>query len=138
MEWWGWVAWALSVSAGAYGAWRSWRTDRSLKLLGKKWEFVPDGAQQDMYLLANRMPRTARNIEVAGPMGKMIDRYPETDRLDLGPNEEATLYIFTSYDHEPGPMVVTWSHRRNGHGKRRTWRGHLPSPIAPSPFQREK
>jgi hypothetical protein len=72
MEWWGGVAWTLFVSAGAYGAWRSWRTDRSLKLLGKKWEFVPDGAHQDMYLLANRMPRTARNIEVTGPMGKMV------------------------------------------------------------------
>ena len=133
MEWWGWVTWAVALGGGLYGAWRSWRTDRSLKLLGKKWELVPQANDQSMYLLANRMPRRAYDVKVSGPAGRIIMWHPD-GTVNLEPNGEHLYTIITTYNHDLGPMTVTWNRRASLRGTPCVWSGHLPAPVAPDPF----
>lgn len=116
---------SLGVLFGAYGAWRAWRTDRSLKILGKKWEIIPHG--RDKYLFRNLQPRIVYGVEISGPDGHVIDILGGNGEYGLKPNETLQVMVRLLYRPDFGPLDVTWHCRADCSDDPRIWSGHLPA-----------
>ncbi len=116
---------SLGAIFGGYGAWRAWRTDRTLKLLGNKWEIEPH--DRNMYLLRNKQPRTVYGVTASGPEGHIIELLGDEDDDGLKPNEAMQTLVLITYIHKVGPIDVTWHHRPDCSDAPKLWSGHLPA-----------
>ncbi|MFJ2544399.1 hypothetical protein [Microbacterium sp. NPDC087589] len=122
MEWFAVVTGALGILFGGYGAWRAWRTDRTQKLLGKRWEI--EARSKDEYLFHNRQPRTVYRPRIEGPSGHIV--MADESVSVVRPNEALSAYVLITYNHDQGPMKVSWHHRPDLKDKPKTQRLYLP------------
>ncbi|MEB4614038.1 hypothetical protein [Leucobacter sp. M11] len=63
MEWYGWIAWGVSIAASGYSAWRWWKEDRNKKAVEPLWEIRH--FQNDAYVLATKLPYTATEVTLS-------------------------------------------------------------------------
>lgn len=122
MVWFAVATGSIGAITGVYGAWRSWRTDRANRLLGRKWEI--DARPDDEFLITNRQPRAVYAPKVVGPDGHVV--LPVHVPASLLPNEGLVIAVLVTYEHDDGPIEVTWHHRPDLKDAPKRWRGFLP------------
>lgn len=120
MNWLGWVFSSIGAIGGGYSTFRVWRFDRERRILAVKWEMFPHGGSG--FLLVNRQPRTAFNVNVT-PSGirRIVDGPVDATVL---PNE-GTKFLTAIGMGPDGPITVTWTRRRSG-TRLESWTAHLP------------